>query len=143
MVGTWRVAFDSTGIVKPEYFEEDDTLVTVDQAMVMYQANSTVFVDARYPDDYYMSHIKGAVLLPFDEYDDYIGAFREKVSKEAEIITYCGEEDCDLSLYLARLLRSEEGYTNVYTLYGGFELWIRAGMPVEQEEAVFEDGEEQ
>jgi rhodanese-related sulfurtransferase len=97
----------------------------------MFQSNRTVFIDARYPEEYTEGHIKGALLLPFEDYDNYVTSTLKNVPKDAAIVAYCGEEDCDLSLYLARLLRDEEGYTEVYTFYGGFEVWVRAGMPVE------------
>lgn len=129
-VGVWKVAFDSTGIIKPEYFEEQDTLITIDEVIAMYQSRRTVFIDARMPEEFEEGHIKGALLLPFEEYDDYIGAILKKVPKDAAVITYCGEEDCDVSLYLARVLREDEGYEEVYTFYGGYEEWLKSGMPV-------------
>lgn len=130
-VGVWKVAFDSTGIIKPSYFEEQDTLITIDQAIAMFQSNRTVFIDSRWPEEYNEVHIKGALLLPFEEYDDYIEKIRNLIPKDAAIIAYCGEEDCDISLYLARILREDDGYTDVYTLYGGIDIWLRSGMPVE------------
>ncbi len=131
-VGVWKVAYDSTGMVKPDYFEEQDTLIMIDEAIAMYQSNNTVFIDARFPEDYEMGHIKGALLLPFEEYDDYIDEIRSEVPKDAPIVTYCSEEDCDASLYLARILREDEGYKEIYTLYGGYEKWLEAQMPIEK-----------
>ncbi|MCP4634064.1 MAG: rhodanese-like domain-containing protein [candidate division Zixibacteria bacterium] len=142
LVGTWKVAFDSTGIVKPDYYEEGDTLVTIDQAIAMYQSKRTVYIDARYPEEYDESHIKGALLLPFDEYDDYIESILEVVPPDAAIICYCTEEECDLSLYLARVLRDEEGFEEVYHLYGGYDIWLEVGMPTESSYVDDEDGGE-
>jgi rhodanese-related sulfurtransferase len=131
LVGTWKVAVDSTGIVKPDYYEEGDTLVTIDEAIAMYQSRKTVFIDARDAEEYDENHIKGALSLPFYDYDYYIESILEAVPPDAAIICYCSEEECDLSLYLARVLRGEEGYGEVYHLYGGFDKWIEVGMPTE------------
>jgi rhodanese-related sulfurtransferase len=101
------------------------------QAVTKHGDPGVIFVDARYPADYELGHIKGAVLLPFEQFDDYWSAVEERLPRDREIVTYCGGSDCELSLFLARLLR-QKGYNRVSIFFGGAQKWQEQGMPMEK-----------
>ena len=74
---------------------------------------------------YEMSHLPGAINLPYEFVDE-----AEKVlpDKRAEIVVYCMNEECEASREEARELE-EKGYVNVLHYAGGKQRWIKAGRP--------------
>ncbi len=86
-----------------------------------------VLVDALSVEHYASSHLPGAVNLPHEFVDE-----AEKVlpDKDAEIVVYCMNVDCEASGLEAREL-VEMGYANVLHYAGGKQDWMRAGLPVE------------
>lgn len=127
LVGHWAEA-DSTGFVIPLSYQEGDSLISLAEAITKYQSQNTIFVDARYREDYELGHIRGAINISFDDFYEVFPEVEEKLSKEKEIVTYCGEIDCDISLFLGRLLK-EEGYQRVMVMVQGWEGWTNAGLP--------------
>ena len=93
----------------------------------MDRGDDIVLVEALSRRHYEMSHLPGAISLPYEFVDD-----AEKVlpDKRAEIIVYCMNEECESSREEARELE-EMGYANVLHYAGGKQAWIRAGLPVE------------
>ena len=69
--------------------------------------------------------IPGSRRLPVDR----IGAQRFPVSKEAEIVTYCGGPQCSQSTEAALKLVAL-GYTNVAVFKEGLEGWKAAGNEI-------------
>jgi rhodanese-related sulfurtransferase len=86
-----------------------------------------VLVDALSQEHYASGHLPGAVNLPYEFVDE-----AEKVlpDKNAEIVVYCMNVDCEASGLEAREL-VEMGYANVRYYAAGKLDWIRAGLPVE------------
>jgi len=107
---------------------KEPAAVKLGQAYQLYN-NGAVFLDARDNLDFKEGHIKGAVSLPYYEFDNYKNAL-DKISKKDLIVTYCAGTDCDLSIMLGRQLLSL-GYQNVYIFFGGWNDWINDGYPVE------------
>lgn len=134
-VGTWPSTFGAdTAAVPPSYTQDDPPILRLDEAVAKFQSAGAVFLDARDSSDFVVGHIPQALNLPFDYYDEHAGAILPQVPKDAQIVTYCGGADCELSLYLARQLR-QEGYTNLFIFFGGYVAWEAAGMPVDKEAA--------
>lgn len=130
-VGTWPSTYGAdSAAVPPSYKEDDAPILRLDEAVGYYQTAGAQFVDARDEADYQLGHIPGAINFPFDYYDDFSAAVLPKLDKERDVITYCGGEDCELSLYLARQLRIE-GYTKIHIFFGGYTQWQEAGLPTE------------
>jgi phage shock protein E len=127
LIGHWAEA-DSTGFLVPLSYQEGDSLITLAEAITRYQSQNTIFLDARYKEDYELGHVRGAINLSFDDFYEVFPEVEKRVSKEKEIITYCGEIDCDISLFLGRLLK-EEGYQRVLVMVQGWEGWTKAGLP--------------
>ena len=83
-----------------------------------------VFLDAREPVEFTVSHIAGAIPVG---YDHFTAAALPALPKNARILVYCSvgyrSEKVTEQLYAA-------GYTNVSNLYGGIFEWINQGHPV-------------
>jgi rhodanese-related sulfurtransferase len=86
-----------------------------------------VLVDALSQEHYASSHLPGAVNLPYEFVDE-----AEKVlpDKDAEIVVYCMNVDCEAS-ELESWELVEMGYANVRHYAAGKQDWMRAGLPVE------------
>ena len=121
------ISGDNTG-------NSDDAIATkeisMQRAMVLYQAGNALFADARVGNDYNRGHIKGAVNLPAEQFDRWIGEFLEKTDPGVTIITYCEGYYCPLAKDLAfKLIMA--GFENVYHLPDGWGNWNKNRMPVE------------
>ena len=133
--GSWsnRILSDSL-IVPYSYQEGDPQAITISEAMMEFQASNTIFLDARSKFDYKQGHIKGALNFPFEEFDDYYPRFSSKLPNDKTIIAYCDGTECELSLFLTRVLR-EKGYQYLKIFFGGWEEWEKAGLPIEKGES--------
>ena len=80
--------------------------------------------------EYEVGHIQGALLLPYEEFDDFFIDVSEKINTDTILITYCSGEECDLSINLAYELY-DMGYKNILIFHGGWDLWDAKGYPVE------------
>jgi rhodanese-related sulfurtransferase len=88
-----------------------------------------VLVDALSAKHYDSSHLPGAINLPYEFVDE---AETVLPDKDAEIVVYCMNPDCEASTEEARELE-EMGYRNVLHYAEGKQGWLRAGLPVEGE----------
>jgi len=130
--GSWsrKVVQDSL-VVPYSYQEGDPPAISLDYAMMKFQSEQTIFVDARYPEDYESGHIKGAINFPYEEFDKYSSQVLPKLPFDKEIITYCDGTECEASLLLARELRNK-GYKNIEIFFGGWSEWKKADLPIEE-----------
>ncbi|MHC2990486.1 rhodanese [Pontibacter sp. HJ8] len=88
------------------------------------QKSHPVLLDTRSEEEYNVSHIAGARLV---EYDNFDPSRLKDVPKDTPLVVYCSVG-----------LRSERvgeklkkaGYTNVTNLYGGLFEWVNQGQPV-------------
>jgi rhodanese-related sulfurtransferase len=81
------------------------------------------------PEKYYVDrHLPGALHLPHDQ----VAALAPMVLKDrdAEIVVYCANVNCQNSHIAARAL-SGLGYSNVAVYAEGKQDWIEAGLPVQ------------
>ena len=92
----------------------------------MDRGESFVLLDALSAKHYQSSHLPGAVNLPYEFVDE---AERLLPNKDAEIVVYCMNVDCEASAEEAREL-TEMGYRNVRSMSGGFRAWKAAGLPM-------------
>ncbi len=83
-----------------------------------------VFLDAREPGEYKVSHIKGARNVGYDE---FTMATVKDIPRSSHIIVYCSVGY--RSEKVAEKLKAA-GYKNVDNLYGGIFEWVNEGMPV-------------
>jgi rhodanese-related sulfurtransferase len=104
--------------------------VNLAQAYALFQKGQALFVDARPPEEYAELHISRALnlypsLLEKDGADKVAG-----LAKDREIVVYCGEVNCDLSLRVAEKLQAL-GFTRVMAYVEGFRAWDQAGYPAD------------
>jgi len=132
LVGNWSPKTTSDSLAVPYGYEEDTDppAISLDYAMMKFQSRNTIFLDARYPEDFRAGRIKGAINLPYEESEEYAPQVLPQLPKEEEIIAYCDGTECESSLLLARELR-ELGYKDVKVFFGGWQEWLKAGLPVE------------
>lgn len=117
----------------PSYDPAADSLISLEDAYNLFLSNEAVFIDAREEVEYDEGHIKGAIDLPFESWDDYWPGVEPVLNPDTQIVVYCEGLDCELSLFAARELKSR-GYKNAYTFFGGWQKWVEAGLPVEKSE---------
>ena len=119
-------------LVVPYGYEEevDPPAISLNYAMMKFQSKNIVFLDARYPADFEEGHVKGAVNLPWEEFDQYAPRVLPSLAKDEEIIAYCDGTECETSLLLAREL-IKLGYENIKVFFGGWQEWQDAGLAVE------------
>jgi rhodanese-related sulfurtransferase len=132
LIGNWSPKITSDSLVVPYGYEEDvdPPAISLDYAMMKFQSRKIIFLDARYPEDFKAGHIKGAINLPYEESEEYAPQVLPRLPKEEEIIAYCDGTECESSLLLARELR-EMGYVDIKVFFGGWQEWLKAGLPVE------------
>jgi len=128
--GNWSGKTLSDSLIVPySYQEGDPQAISISEAMMEFQAPHTIFLDARSDFDYKQGHIKGALNLPFEEFDGFYPEVASKLPKDKTIIAYCDGTECELSLFLTRILR-EEGYQDLKIFFGGWAEWVEADLPI-------------
>ena len=105
------------------------TKITRSQIAEKVLAGRAVLVEAL-PHKYYAdSHLPGARHLPHDQVDSL--ASQVLPNKDAEIIVYCANVQCQNSSIAAHAL-TKLGYSNVAVYADGKQDWLGAGLPVER-----------
>lgn len=115
----------------PPSYQPGDSLVSLEQAYGLYLNGNAIFLDAREPEEYNEGHIRGAINMPFEQWDSYWESVRPQLDPQKEIVAYCGGLDCELSLFLAREL-TLSGFNKSYTFFGGWQKWNDADLPTEK-----------
>jgi rhodanese-related sulfurtransferase len=101
--------------------------IELQEALDLFVAGKTLFVDARSKDEFVQGHIAGAINLPVEKArESGLGPVLTGLSLDFPIVTYCDGGNCEASIDLAQLLK-EYGYTDVAVFYGGWEQWQKAG----------------
>ena len=101
------------------------TEINLERAKELYfEPDAAIFLDARDIEDYDRGHIKGAINIPYESYDEI-----ESLDSEKLYITYCdGGENCSLSEDLAGELHYNE-FEKIYIFIDGWESWQKANLP--------------
>jgi len=98
--------------------------ITPEEAQQLLKKGKAVIVDVRGQDQYQAGHIKGALSVPLDE----IGSRVKELPSDKMIITY------DAALHehtsaRAVLDLNAKGIKNAAALLGGYNAWVKAGLP--------------
>jgi rhodanese-related sulfurtransferase len=106
---------------------KEPAAIHLEQAKNLYNQNA-LFIDAREKEEYELSHIKGAMNIPFYSFDEYKNQLKN-IEKSRVIVTYCSGTDCELSILLGNKL-FELGYKKTFIFFGGWNDWLEAKYPV-------------
>jgi rhodanese-related sulfurtransferase len=93
-----------------------------------------VLVDALPPMSFAHSHLPGAINLTAHDVDQSV---TRRIPKDAEVVVYCANPDCESSIDTAQRL-IELGYANVSHYAGGKDEWRRLGLPLERAGAPYQ-----
>lgn len=117
---------DSLDQLLSRYNTQSIPYISAEELKMLQQNKDLVLLDAREPDEFQVSHIKGAVFSGFSNFytEGITGTIKEK---SVPIVVYC-------SLGIRSEKISEklkaEGYSNVRNLYGGIFEWKNKGFKV-------------
>lgn len=129
LIGDWDI---SKGVIsaksKNDIVVHELEIENAQTAKQIYDQGNAVFVDARAEEIFEEGHIKGAVSLPLNQFDNRIGKFKAAYPLSSYIITYCSGRECDDSHELAQQLFAK-GYTNINVFIDGYPGWKEAGYP--------------
>jgi rhodanese-related sulfurtransferase len=84
------------------------------------------FIDARDIADYDAGHIRGAINIPYHEFDKYKDRL-SSLPKDQVYVTYCSSA-CDVSIDMAYAM-AKMGFKKLYIFHGGWDEWKNAGFP--------------
>jgi len=104
--------------------------IPLTDAYEKYKEGVALFIDARSPEDFRAGHVKGALNLPNQSFDEVFPEVVEKIEKGEALITYCDGKECILAQALAKKLY-ELGFQNVSYLVNGWTSWRERGLPTE------------
>jgi len=137
LIGKYRSLSNGDGpIVPPTAEPGDPPFVDIDEAYLDYTQGNALFVDARDETEFDCGTIPQAVNIPFEYLPDgdlapYFDSVLSGAPKDTTIIVFCSGEECDLSLHLARNMKSL-GYTHTLIFFGGAREWEKNGLELER-----------
>ncbi len=122
---------DSTLFSKPVNENGDQfNSITTKQAYKLFALGKVIFIDARDKWDFADAHIPGSINIP--EYDfEPTDSVTNSINKNLRYVVYCGGDDCDVSIRLARKLK-KSNFTNLLIFKGGWQAWTENGYPTEK-----------
>jgi rhodanese-related sulfurtransferase len=98
------------------------------QAYARFQQGQTLFIDARPPDEFAEIHVPKALNITPEMLKQKGAANLAGIAKNREIVVYCSQASCNLSLEVAEKLQAL-GFTRVSAFMGGWRAWNEAGYP--------------
>ncbi len=103
-------------------------LIRLAEAHRLWQDPQTLFVDVRSSSDYAAGHIRGALPMPEEEFEQRFPDLKPRLEQAAAIVVYCQSSDCGKSLWTAIRLRNE-GLTQTRIYPEGWNEWSANGLP--------------
>lgn len=99
--------------------------ISIEDAKKEYDAGTAVIVDARSEDSFKAEHIKGAMSIPYGDFDKKY----KSIPANKKIIVYCScPSEATSGLFVEKL--NEKKITNAFALTGGTNAWKTAGYPM-------------
>lgn len=137
LVGKYRTLSSGEGpIVPPSAQAGDPPFIDINQAQMEFSLGQAIWVDARSPEEFICGTIPGSINIPFDYLPEgdlraYFDSAMGNPARDREVIVFCSGEECDLSMMLARNLKTY-GFTNLLIFFGGAREWEKFGLELER-----------
>ena len=115
---------DSMTELLKAYNTESIPYISVDELAML--KSEAILLDAREPNEFEVSHLQNAIQVGYDDFD--ITQVTENIKdKSTKIVVYCsiGVRSEDIAEKL-----KNEGYTNIYNLFGGIFEWKNKENPI-------------
>ncbi len=87
-----------------------------------------VWIDARIDEDFEAAHLDTALLLNEENWEEGFAPLLDAWVPGTPIVVYCSSQSCLRSHHVAERLREELGVEEVYSLKGGWESLVEAGL---------------
>jgi rhodanese-related sulfurtransferase len=111
--------------------EGDIASISLEEAQRHFEQGTAIFVDARPMPAFAAGHIRGALHLDPQEFDEWSSRVFSEVPADALIISYCDGAQCTLSHELAEKL-IWLGYQKVMVIKDGWGRWQSRQLPVDR-----------
>jgi len=82
---------------------------------------NALWVDARSREDYEETHSLGAIWLNEGDWQEGLPAVLDAWRPGRRVVVYCSTQSCQASQAVARRLREETGWKEIFVLKGGWE----------------------
>jgi rhodanese-related sulfurtransferase len=105
--------------------------ISINDAKDRYNKGNYLFVDARNAFYFEMGHIKNAINIPVDRYNNMINLFKNKYPLKTYIVIYCDGTSCSSSYLLAKML-CNEGSTKIEVFFNGWGSWVDKSYPIDK-----------
>jgi rhodanese-related sulfurtransferase len=132
------VGFTYTAATKKGLFAEKKDLPTVVPQMIdiaeakrIFDSGEALFLDSRHEFDFNVGHIKDAINIPVDKFDQQRSKLAA-IDQDHLIIVYCDGADCNSSFEMGGKLFTA-GYRNVRIFFSGWQDWQSNSYPIEKE----------
>ena len=99
------------------------------------EQGSSLFVDARSPEEFNESHVSGAVNIPAYQGDSLLDDVKNRVTVDdtsREIVVYCSSRDCDSADLVADAIYRAGCRNTLYVMKEGFDGWTEEGYPLDK-----------
>jgi rhodanese-related sulfurtransferase len=103
--------------------------ISLDDAKAAFEEQTTLFLDARSPDEYEQGHIPGALSLPPRDFEDRFLDIMDAVETAPSIVVYCQGTECSDAIESAERLL-EVRTDQIFVFEAGLRAWLSAGGPV-------------
>ncbi len=130
------IGFSYTAATKRGLFAEKTNapittpqLVELTDAKRLFDGGEALFLDSRHEFDYKLGHIKGAINIPVDKFEQEQSKL-SGIEKDNLIVVYCDGAECNSSFEMAGKLYAA-GYRNIRVFFGGWQNWQEKNFPIE------------
>lgn len=107
---------------------QEGAVVDLDMDQIGREFPNVLWIDARARTDFDEAHVPGAVHLDESTWDAGFSTLTELWDGQRAIVVYCGGGGCLTSQAVARRLRGELDFNQVYVLRGGWPAWSTVQM---------------
>jgi rhodanese-related sulfurtransferase len=104
-------------------------LIEIAEAKRIFDAGEGLFLDSRHEFDFNEGHIKGAINIPVDKFEEQRSKLAS-VDQDHLIIVYCDGADCNSSFEMGGKLFTA-GFHNVRIFFSGWQDWQGNNYPTE------------